>query len=81
MEFEIIGPIEEVHAIAVGSKIRRIMMLRRRFGPGRWRKLKGTAHVRLLTGEICRAEIHWYEASGVGRFGWKIKRLLDEESR
>lgn len=53
------------------------MRLRRSFGPGRWRKLKGTARVRLANGAIRRAEVHWYEAHGIGRKKMKIKRLLD----
>jgi len=51
--------------------------LRRSYGPGRWRKLKGVASVRLPDGVVCRAEVHWYEAHGIGRKEIKIKRLLD----
>jgi hypothetical protein len=69
--------VEQVETIAVGGRIRDIMRLRRQYGPGRWRKLKGVATVRLADGTMCRAELHWYEAHGVGRRKAKIKRLLD----
>jgi hypothetical protein len=63
--------------IAVGGSIREIARLRRQFGPGRWRKLKGVATVRLPGGRIRRVELHWYEAHGVGRRKLKIKSYLD----
>jgi hypothetical protein len=75
--FEIIGEIEEVETIAVGGKIRDIMRIQKQYGPGRWRKLKGLAKVRLESGRMRRAELHWYEAHGVGRKKIKIKRFLD----
>lgn len=77
MHFEIVGKIEEVETITVGGRIRDIMRLRRQYGSGRWRKLKGVAKVRLASGNIRRAEIHWYEAHGVGRKKLKIKRFLE----
>jgi hypothetical protein len=77
MHFEIIGEIENIETVAVGGRIRDIMRLRKQFGPGRWRKLKGVARVRLLSGRICKAEIHWYEAHSMGKKKMKIKRLLD----
>ena len=77
MYFEIIGEITEVETIAVGGSIREIARLRRQFGPGRWRKLKGVATVRLPSGRIRRVELHWYEAHGVGRRKLKIKSYLD----
>jgi hypothetical protein len=73
---EIVGEIEDIETIAVGGRIREIMRLRRMFGPGRWRKLKGTARVRLANGIIRQAEVHWYEAHGIGRKKMKIKRFL-----
>jgi hypothetical protein len=76
MHFEIIGKIEDVQTIAVEGRIRDIMRLKRQFGEGRWRKLKGTAQVRLYNGETRKAELHWYEAHGIGRRKMKIKRLL-----
>ena len=77
MEFELVGPVSEIEVIAVGRQIRELPRLKRAYGRGRWRKLKGSALVRLVsTGEILRAEIHWYEATGIGRKEFKIKRLL-----
>jgi len=75
-EFEIIGGIDEVEIIAVGGSIREIKRLRKAFGRGRWRKLKGKATVRLEDGTI-QFELHWYEAHGIGRKKLKIKRYLD----
>ena len=71
MYFEVIGTIENIETIAIGGRIREIMRLRRQYGPGRWRKLKGIARVRLINGNVRKAEIHWYEAHGIG------KRFLD----
>jgi hypothetical protein len=65
MYFEIVGPITNIERIAVGTSIRLLSRLRRRYGRGRWRKLKGMAMVRLAEGELRRDEIHWYEADGV----------------
>ena len=76
MQFEIIGKIQDVETIAVGGSIRDIMRLRRQYGHGRWRKLKGIADIRLADGIIQRAEIHWYEAHGIGKKKMKIKRFL-----
>ncbi len=77
MYFEIVGDIEGIDTIAVGGRIRDIMRIRRKFGPGRWRKLKGVARVRLGNGTTRLAEVHWYEAHGIGRKNMKIKRFLD----
>ena len=77
MYFEIIGEIENIETIAIGGKIRDIMRLRKQYGIGRWRKLKGIASVRLGNDKIRRAELHWYEAHGIGRKKMKIKKLLD----
>jgi hypothetical protein len=77
MYFEIIGEIEDIEAIASGRSIRDIARLRRRYGTGRRRKLKGTATVRLRSGAVHRAEIHWYEAHGIGKVKFKIKQFLD----
>ena len=77
MPFEIIGKIERVETIAIGGRIRDIMRLRKQFGLGRWRKLKGVATVRLEDGTHRVAELHWYEAHGIGRRKIKIKRFLD----
>lgn len=77
MLFEIIGEIEEIETIAVGDKIRDIRRLRKQYGLGRWRKLKGFAIVRLHGGKIRKAEVHWYEAHGIGRKKIKIKIFVD----
>jgi hypothetical protein len=77
MYFEIVGDIAEIETIAVGSKIREIARLRRQFGQGRWRKLKGVATVRLKNGRIRKVELHWYEAHGIGKRKLKVKRYLD----
>jgi hypothetical protein len=77
MYFEIIGVIERPETIAVGAQIRQIDVLIEKYGNGRWNKLKGTAMVRLADGTIRKAEIHWYEAHGIGRRRLKIKRFLD----
>lgn len=76
MHFEIVGEIEQVETIAVGGRIRDNVHLRKQFGEGRWRKLKREATIRLKTGQLRRAELHWYEANGIGRKKMKIKRLL-----
>jgi hypothetical protein len=77
MNFEIIGEITEIETIAIGSKIRDITRLRKMYGKGRWRKLKGVAMVRLRSGRIRLAELHWYEAHGIGPKDMKRKRYLD----
>ena len=77
MHFEIIGTIENIETIAIGRQIREIQRLRKQYGSGRWRKLKGIAYIRLTNNSIRRAEVHWYEAHGVGRKKMKIKRFLD----
>lgn len=78
MHFEIIGRIKDVKVIAVGGNIRDIMRLRKQYGFGRWRKLKGITNVKLNHGNVRKAEVHWYEAHGIGRKKMKIKMLLDE---
>jgi hypothetical protein len=75
--FEIIGDIEKIETIAVGGRIRDIMRIQRQYGPGKWRKLKGLAKVRLPSGNVHKAELHWYEAHGIGKKKIKIKRFLD----
>jgi hypothetical protein len=76
-DFEIVGKIREIETIAIGSSIRELPQLRVRFGRGRWRKRKGVATVRLSDGTIRLAEVHWYEAHGIGKVRLKIKRYLD----
>jgi hypothetical protein len=74
---EVIGEISGVEIIAAGNGIRNVRRLRRKYGEGRWRKLKGIARVRLENGSIHEAEIHWYEAHGIGRRENKIKCIVD----
>jgi hypothetical protein len=74
---EVIGEIASVESIAVGRRIRELRRLRRDYGSGRWRKKKGIATVRLMDDRIARAEIHWYEAHGIGKVEIKVKKLLE----
>ncbi len=78
MDFELLGEIRNIERVARGRGLRVKRFLRRRYGGRRWRKLKGTATVRLVDGRIREAEIHWYEAHGVGRTGFKIVRFFPE---
>ena len=73
MDFEIIGKIIDVETIATSQSIRTLARLRKRYGKGRWRKRKGLATVRLDDGTIHAAEVHWYEAHGIGKKEFKIK--------
>jgi hypothetical protein len=75
--FEVVGKIESIETIAVGGRIREIMRLRKQYGAGRWRKMKGIAEVRLVNGNTRRAELHWYEAHGIGRRKMKIKHFVE----
>ena len=79
MDFEIVGEITVVETIAAGKGIRDLRRLRRSYGKGRWRKMKGIARIRLMTGRIRIAELHWYEAHGIGKKEIKRKRYLDED--
>ncbi len=75
--FELIGEITNIETIAAGSKIQDIERLRKTYGSGRWRKLKGIALVSLEDGTESDAELHWYEAHGIGKKEMKVKNLLD----
>jgi hypothetical protein len=77
IDFELIGKIADVESIAVSSSIREIARLRKFYGGKRWRKLKGIVLVRLDDGTMCKAEVHWYEAHGIGKKDMKIKNILD----
>jgi hypothetical protein len=77
MHFDILGEITNVEAIAVGTHIRELIRLEKRYGSGKGRKMKGEAMIRLKNSRIVRAEIHWYEAHGIGRKEFKRKRYLD----
>ncbi|GAK58349.1 hypothetical protein U27_05323 [Candidatus Vecturithrix granuli] len=79
MDFEVVGDIAYIETIAVSGSIREVARLRKRYGPGRWRKCKGFAMVRLFPDDmLCKAEIHWYEAHGIGKKEMKIKRIVDD---
>jgi hypothetical protein len=74
--FEIIGEITNIETIAVGNSIRVIKRLRKSYGDGRWRKLKGITNIQLKDGKVYQAELHWYEMSSIGKKEIKIKRIL-----
>lgn len=76
MKFEIVGAFRAVEIIATGRQIRVLAQLKKKWGSGRWKKMKGLALVRLRSGHIREAEIHWYEAHGIGKRDFKIKKLL-----
>jgi hypothetical protein len=75
---KVLSEITGVEIIATGRGIRELARLRKTYGPGRWRKMKGVARVRLPDGSTATAEIHWYECHGIGRREFKIKTLLEE---
>ena len=77
MDFKLRSDIADVQEIAVDRSIRILAKLEKLYGRGRWRKLKGIAMVELPDGSVARAELHWYEAHGMGRKDMKIKRLVD----
>ena len=77
MAIEILGTISDIELIAVNRSIRILAKLQKRYGKGRWRKLKGIANVRLNDGTIRLAEVHWFEAHGIGKRKMRIKRYLD----
>jgi hypothetical protein len=78
MKFEVVGSVRGVEVIAKGPGVRVRSYLRKAYGPGRWRKLKGVATVRLPNGALREVELHWYEAHGIGKRDLKIKRYLDQ---
>ena len=77
VDFEIIDEIRDIETVAVNTSIRCLDRLKKMYGKGRWRKLKGTARVRLRSGRIRLAEMHWYEAHGIGKRDMRRKRYLD----
>jgi hypothetical protein len=77
MNFEIIGTIGQIETFATGNSIRELARLKKFYGDGRWRKRKGIATIRLTDGSFKTAELHWYEASGIGKRELKIKRFVD----
>jgi hypothetical protein len=77
MFFQLISDIHETEVIAVGNSIRDLERLRKTYGSGKWRKLKGLAFVRLEDGTVHNAELHWYEAHGIGKREMRLKYLTD----
>ncbi len=75
--FEIISDITDIEVIAIGNSIRDLERLREQYGDGRWRKMKGIAMIQLSNGHVRKAEIHWYEAHGIGRKEFKRKGYLE----
>jgi len=77
MYFTIVGTVSSIETIAAGAGVRERTRLRKLYGRGRWMKRKGVAEVRLASGDLIRAELHWYECAGVGKREFKIKRILE----
>jgi hypothetical protein len=77
VDFELVGELHDVERIAVGQSIRELPRLRRLYGKGRWRKMKGIGRIRLRDGRLRLAELHWYEAHGIGKKEFKRKRYVD----
>lgn len=77
MPFDLLGEISDVETIAIGKGIRELARLQKMYGKGRWRKMKGVAVIRLRSGRVRKAELHWYEAPGIGKREIKRKRYLD----
>jgi hypothetical protein len=73
MDFKIVSEITDIETIAAGTGVHDRARLRKQYGRGRWRKLKGVAEVRLPSGRIRLAEVHWYEAHGIGKREFKLK--------
>jgi hypothetical protein len=76
MQFEVLSNVTDVEIIATGRRIRQVERLIELFGKGRWRKMKGRAFIRVASGLVRYAEIHWYEAQGIGRRNLKFKRYI-----
>ncbi len=77
MQFKVVGRVKDIDVIASGTAIRERRRLWKVYGKGRWRKLKGLANIEFSDGTICQAEIHWYEAHGIGAKEYKIKRIVE----
>ena len=76
IEFEVPGEIRDIETIATGRRVYIRRHLQRPYGKGRWRKVKGKVTVRVADGTVCEAEIHWFEAHGIGRKDFKVKRVI-----
>jgi hypothetical protein len=79
VRFEVLSEIRQIEIIATGTGVRDRRRLNREYGRGKWRKMKGIAAVRLDDGTICEAELHWYDAHGIGKKELKFKRPLNVE--
>jgi len=79
LDFQIVGPVRDVQVIARGRGIRELRRLRKAYGSGHWHKKKGVARIQLIDGTILKSELHWYEAHGIGKKEFKIKRVLEYE--
>jgi hypothetical protein len=77
MHFDILSEVSEIETIATGRGIRDRERLQKLYGKGNWRKMKGVALIRLQSGRVRKAELHWYEAHGIGKKEFKRKRYLD----
>ena len=73
MKFKIVSEIENIETIAEGNSLRVRNLLIKKYGKGRWKKKKGIATVKLRDGSFRQAEVHWYEAHGIGKRDIKIK--------
>jgi len=78
MKFDVVGRITGIEVVASGSAIRVLRTLRKAYGRGQWRKLKGVATIRLPSGALRKVELHWYEAHGIGRRDLKIKHYMED---
>ena len=76
MYFELISNITGTETFATGRGIRELPRLKKLYGSGKWRKRKGYASIRLADGSEHEAELHWYEATGIGQKELKIKRII-----
>ena len=76
-DFDILEEIAHIETVAIGTRIRELPRLEKQYGGGRWHKMKGEAKIRFRNGRVVRAELHWYEAHGIGRKEFKRKRYLD----
>jgi hypothetical protein len=75
LAYRIIGD-THIETIAQGNGIRDLALLKSQHGLGNWRKKKGIANERLANGEVVAAEVHWYEAHGIGKVKFKVKEWL-----
>jgi hypothetical protein len=75
--FRLRSEITNVRVIAVGRTIRDLAKVKKAYGKGRWRKLKGTALVELDTGEVLQAELTLVRGHGIGRRDMKVKQVLN----